>query len=171
MPPITVTKFASAIANPVQARGFRFRDTYTTEPTAALTLHNVQPVNQSGGNAGTYASVPSGTFFAYLFRDPFRSAVLFVANPGGKTYTYSAVFYNQNTKTNSSSFPILAGAGETCQINVNYFTDALIGNTGYLYPHGNTLFTGVANSIGFVWMDLNAIITFGQSVSDTAAYV
>lgn len=88
--------FANSMANPLDATGFRFRDTYSSEPTAALTLHSVNPVLQTSGNQGTYAAVPGGTFFAFMFRDVLRSMVIFIANPSvGSTpaplnYTYQA---------------------------------------------------------------------------------
>jgi hypothetical protein len=144
---------------------------YSTDWTAALTLHTVLPVNQSTGNAGLYASVPAGTYFAFLFRDPLRAIVTFVANPTTKTYSYASKHYNAITNAITASVPILAASGSPQPINFLYCVDSYIGNSAYLHPHGNNLYAGTVDGQPFVWCDMTVVVAFAQLVSDTGAYV
>lgn len=165
------SSFANCIANPYSSRGFRFRDTYSTDWTAALTLHTVLPVNQSLGNAGTYVAVPNGTFFAFLFRDPLRAIVTFVANPSGKSYNYTSRHYNAITNLVATTVPVLAHTSNSQPINILYLVDANLGSSTNLHPHSNTLYPGLVDGQSYVWGDSGATFTFAQGVSDTSAYI
>jgi len=166
------TGFAANIVNPSGSRGFRWRDTYSSDWTAALTLHTVVPYNQSTGNAGTYSTVPAGNAYAFLFRDCLRAAVIFQANKTGATYRYDFNFYDPVQAVGPVTYmPVLARAGEEQNVDFLNFPDHWTTNSAYFHPHGLKLYPGAANGRRYVWLDTNAIISFTQSNADTGASI
>jgi hypothetical protein len=151
------------ISNPAGARGLRFRDIYSSDPTVALTLHSIVPINQSTGCHGTYAWQPSGQFTVYSFRDALRSFVYFAANPTSRAYQYNAAFYNDQATPASVTGSATLRPQFQQGVDFAYFsTQTLAAWT----PHGNILYPGVLGESKFVWLDIAAAITFTLTSAD-----
>jgi hypothetical protein len=151
------------ISNPASARGFRFRDIYSSDPTVALTLHSVIPVNQSTGAKGTYTWQPSGQFTVYSFRDALRSFVYFAANPSSNSYTYNAMFYNDNAVPAVVTGSATLITGLTNNVDVAYLTSSSISTWA---PHGPNLYPGILGENKYVWLDAGATVNFTQTSAD-----
>jgi len=130
--------------------------------TGSLALHSNFPLAQATGNAGTYASVLAGTSFIFIFRDPLRSCVRFIANPTHATYSYTADFWQNNTV--GSTFQLPANSdGDKFPIPFRMWTA-----TTTLTPHGQYLYSGTTNSdtsVDLVWLDVGATVTFTQATA------
>jgi hypothetical protein len=159
---------AKALALPGSCPNLRIKNTAgDAHPTAVVALHSAinykQPVN-----AGTYASMPQGTCFTALFRDPFRSTIQFIANSATAplTYTYTAYFRPPVSGGVIAYFTTAAAAepGYTDDLEPLYWV-----GSGAFQPHGKYLYPGYADDRSAVWLDLGATITITQSTSDTAA--
>jgi hypothetical protein len=164
-----VTSFVANSAVPAIAHGFRFRDEASCMPSAAVTLHESLFVNQSPGSAGVL--IPKTDYFACLFRDLLRSAIMFQANPSAKTYQYDAKFYASGAL--GASQTVTSEAAEATQVDFVYFTADVGATTLIPYPHGNVLYPGLADGRKGVWLDGTvggtANISFSQGVAKATA--
>lgn len=164
--------FEMQIANPLMARGLRYKDEGGCFPSATTTLHAVGPLQQTLGNAGTYSGVSSGTYIQYLFRDVLRSTVQFVANPtvGGvtPTYSYTAQFVTNSALALYTLYP--ADASEEVELDVLslYDTNAASTSSTFFHPHGPVLYPGQALGRKAIYMDIGAVITWTQSVGSSS---
>jgi hypothetical protein len=164
------TSFETQIANPISARGLRYKDEGGCFPSATSTLHSVTPVQQFLGNKATYSTVPSGSYTTYLFRDILRNQIQFVAYPGTvsvpATYSYTAQFVaNGTTLTPAFTYP--ADSYEEVAIDFQSLLDTNAGSTSasFYHPHGPALYPGLALGLKCIYMDIGATMTFTQTTT------
>lgn len=173
-----IKSFEAQIANPLAARGLRYKDEGGCFPSATSSLHSVAVVQQFAGNAGTYSTVVGGQYTAFVMRDILRSLVSFVANPSGKTYSYSAQFVTYSSTSPylpfvASAFSVTADAQEEEFLDFQSFPDVYASSTSssYIHPHGPVLYPGLALGHKFAYFDVAAIGTFSQTTTTTTAFM
>lgn len=153
---------ATALANPFSSHGLRWHNPDEEVRTGSITLHSNYTIKQAEGNAGTYASVKSGTFITYLFRSPLRSQVSFTANPDHDAYEYASSHWYNDTVVDA--LPITGPAGTVTNVTFRYMT-----HTSGIAPHGAILYAGTTmsdDSQDLLWMDKGAVATFTQHAAE-----
>jgi hypothetical protein len=157
---------AAAICIPGSCPNLRIKSSPgDSHPTAAVSLHNVTTQKQPS-STGTYPiTMPVGTSFVALFRDPFRSAIVYQPNPTSANYTYVGYFRTPANVLNGY-YTTIGTSNTSVQelINPIYFKA-----TSSFTPHGVYLYPGFADGTAFFWVDYNATVTIVQSIADTAA--
>lgn len=155
-------KIAYGICIPGAVPNLRVKPTVgDSRPTGVVALHSLTTQKQPN-NAGTYVSMPIGTTFCALFRDPFRAMIVFTPNTVGATYTYVGQF---RTSTNVLNPYFVSGniaQAEEIPLNMVYLKAS-----SAFAPHGTYLFPGSFDDDRYVWLDYGATITVVQSVADT----
>lgn len=150
----------SALANPFSSHGLRWHNPDESVRTGSITLHSNFTIKQSQGNAGTYATVPAGTYIAYLFRSPLRSQVSFYANWAHDPYAYTSSHWYNDTLV--EALPITGPADTTTNITFRYMT-----HTSGIDPHGAILYAGTTisdDTQDLLWVDREASVTLTQDV-------
>jgi hypothetical protein len=155
-------KIAYGICIPGSVPNLRMKPTVgDSRPTGVVALHSLTTQKQPT-NAGTYNSMPIGTSFCALFRDPFRAMIVFTPNTAAAQYTYVGQFRTSVNVLNPYFVFANIAQAEEVPLNMVY----LKASTAFA-PHGSYLFPGSFDDDRYVWLDLGASITVVQSVADT----
>jgi hypothetical protein len=156
-----VKNLAMAMCLPGSCPNLRIKsDAGESQPTAATNLHRYMAISQPAV-LGTYTSMPTGTTYVGFFRDPLRSTVLFTPNTATKTYAYTAYFHS-SANTNVVTLSSAGDMSEVLDLDPIYLAES--GSAGFK-PHGDYLFCGTYAGKSYVWVDLNATVTFTRSVT------
>jgi len=160
------SQLASQLALPSTTTCLRIRGAPTDgRPTSAVTIVRSLPLLQGvAAAAPTYgSSYNAGHSLVALFREPFRSAIIYTPNPSGATYSYSARVYDTAAGAINYTQSISANATEDiAPLHWLCTTGSVYGPTA---PHGDRLFCGVAPNAPGRWtfVDLNATISVSQT--------
>lgn len=138
------------VALPHDYVGLRWKDQYTSEPTATFSPFNFVAAPFTTPSTDTGNVCLNGTSFAACFRNPLRAMVYYDPNASHNTCNYTCQF-PPPTGSGALVESIILGAANTQQyIDPLYLS--LTSNTGYA-PHGTVLYVGSNKGISGWWID------------------
>lgn len=147
---------AAAICLPHECSPVRFSSMYAEAPTALAAPYYLNSSDFTHGSSLEFPTVPDGTHFAAVFRDPLRAMVEHMVNHESKHWVYKAQFVDGN-KVVSDTFVVKeSSAVDFEEVNPLWWDDQYAGSSSYLHPHGNRLYAGSHKGFKGVWLDAAA---------------
>lgn len=151
------------LALPHDYVGLRWKDEFTSEPTAVFSPYDfiAAPFTQVNTDVGNICN--GGLSFCVVFRNPLRSLIYYDPNPTNKGTNY-VCYFNPVTGPGAlvNTWPL---TDKTQQVIDPVYLQVGAGQT--YQPHGTTLYTGSQNGYTGWWVD--ASTTHASNVVFTAS--
>lgn len=172
-------RLAAMIANPSAApQGFRVNNQDANLTATCNLPHYVELTASTRSNPTNITALPVTASQIFLFRDPVRAVVHFVANPVGAAWCYQGTFsvggaevFTWTMTSTATSLNFLRCKSLDLQATMPPHT---IATTVGLQPHGPYLYPGIRNAqplVSYIYMEAASSVVITLNATSSTAVV